>query len=186
MNCYHVSSRPVPMLRKQRGVTLIVALIFLVILALLGVTAARNSVMEERMAGNTRDRDLAFQAAEAGLKKFETDTYPPAGFVMPSGNGYYDRSNCAVPTSPSCYLSHPNGNDDYWNNTTQIPQANGQWTAAVSMAGPDIAQLDIDPRYIVEKLPDSGGFQRYRVTSRGVGKSSATVVILQAEYKYSP
>jgi Tfp pilus assembly protein PilX len=54
------------------------------------------------------------------------------------------------------------------------------------MAGPDIAQLDIDPRYIVEKLPDSGGFQRYRVTSRGVGKSSATVVILQAEYKYSP
>jgi type IV pilus assembly protein PilX len=184
MNRYHFPSRTVPMPCRQRGVTLIVALIFLVILALLGVTAARNSVMEERMAGNTRDRDLAFQAAEAGLRKFETDTNPPTGFVAPSGTGYYDRSNCAVPTSPSCYLSHPNGNDDYWNNPAQIAQANGQWTAAVSKAGPDVAQLDIDPRYIVEKLPDAGTKQRFRVTSRGVGKASATVVILQAEYEY--
>ena len=54
---------------NQRGVTLIVALIFLAMLMLLGVTVARTSSLEERMAGNTRDRDLARQELRAGRSR---------------------------------------------------------------------------------------------------------------------
>lgn len=169
---------------SQRGVTLIVALIFLAILAMLGVTAARNSIMEERMAGNTRDRDLAFQAAEAALKGFEIDL---ADGVVDTASGYFDRSNCTVPTDSACYLSHDN-NQAYWNGLTM---ADGQWSDADAKAfsafqsseGLIVAK---HPRYIVERIPDVGTMKRYRVTARGVGKSTDTVVILQAEYNYTP
>jgi type IV pilus assembly protein PilX len=170
---YSNISRPV----KQRGVTLLMALIFLAVLALLGVTAARNSVLEERMAGNTRDRDLAFQAAEEALKKAENELNTNLATVTAS-NGYTDMSNCTVPTNDDCYLSQVNSSD-YWNGKEM---ADGQWSEGISNLGADTDEGG-NSRYIVWKLPDgAGGLQRYRVTARGVGKSTDTVVILQAEF----
>ena len=52
----------------QRGATLIIALLILVMIMMYGIPAAMNSTQNERMAGNTRNRDLAFQAAESALK----------------------------------------------------------------------------------------------------------------------
>jgi len=57
--------------RKQRGTILFVSLIILLLLTILGVTAMSNVTMEERMAGNLRDGDLATQAAEAALRSGE-------------------------------------------------------------------------------------------------------------------
>ena len=57
----------------QRGVALLIALIFLVILTLLGLTAMQSSVLEEKMAGNLRDRAIAMDAAYAALRDFERD-----------------------------------------------------------------------------------------------------------------
>ena len=51
---------------RQRGATLVVALIFLMVLSLLGIWAVSGTTLEERMAGNTRNRDLAMQAGEDG------------------------------------------------------------------------------------------------------------------------
>ena len=59
--------------RAQRGAVLIVALLFLTILTILGVTAMTTTTFEERMAGNTRDVSLAFQAAEAALRDARRD-----------------------------------------------------------------------------------------------------------------
>lgn len=166
-------ARPV----DQRGVTLLMALILLAVLALLGVTAARNSVLEERMAGNTRDRDLAFQAAEEALKKAESELNTNLAAVTAS-NGYTDMSNCAVPTNDDCYLSQANSSD-YWNGKDL---ADGQWSEAISNLGAE-SDGGGNSRYLVWKLPDgTGGLQRYRVTARGIGKSTDTVVILQAEF----
>jgi Tfp pilus assembly protein PilX len=36
---------------------------------------------------------------------------------------------------------------------------------------------------VIEKLPDAVTTQRFRVTARGVGASTSTVVILQAGYE---
>ncbi|MCG5534646.1 pilus assembly PilX family protein [Ectothiorhodospira mobilis] len=56
---------------RQRGAVLAVSLIFLLLLTLLGVTTMQSTLLQERMAGSFRDRDLAFQAAEAGLRDAE-------------------------------------------------------------------------------------------------------------------
>jgi type IV pilus assembly protein PilX len=58
---------------RQGGAILIVTLLFLVILTMLGVTAMTGTTMEERMAGNTRDAQLALQAAEAALRDARRD-----------------------------------------------------------------------------------------------------------------
>jgi type IV pilus assembly protein PilX len=52
-----------------------VALMFLVILTMLAVTSMTATTLEERMAGQYRDLNLAFQAAEAGLRDAERDIY---------------------------------------------------------------------------------------------------------------
>jgi type IV pilus assembly protein PilX len=83
---------------SQAGSALIVALIFLLLMTLLGTAAMRGSSTQERMAGNSRDWNLAFQAAEAGLR--EGEQFLLATAVLPAfndTNGFY---GLGAPTSP--------------------------------------------------------------------------------------
>lgn len=54
--------------KKQRGATLIVALVFLLILTAAGITAVRLSTTEERMASNSQFRGASFQFAQSEIK----------------------------------------------------------------------------------------------------------------------
>lgn len=56
---------------SQGGAALIISLIFLLLMTLIGVTSMQTTTLQERMAGNSRDRNLALQAAEAGLRQGE-------------------------------------------------------------------------------------------------------------------
>ena len=58
-------------LRKQRGIALYVALILLLVLTLLGLVAVQVTTMQERMAGNYRTLNLAFQNAESRVRDSE-------------------------------------------------------------------------------------------------------------------
>ncbi len=62
-----------PNLARQSGAVLIVAMIILVILTLLGVTAMNTTSLQERIASNTQEQVHAFQAAETGLNLAFTD-----------------------------------------------------------------------------------------------------------------
>ena len=55
-------------MKHEKGVILVTALIFLLILTILGVSSMSGTVLEERMAGNQADRNMAFQAAESALR----------------------------------------------------------------------------------------------------------------------
>jgi type IV pilus assembly protein PilX len=56
----------------QRGAVLVVSLLMLLVMTILGVAAMQMTRFEERMAGNSRDINIAFQGAEAGLRDGET------------------------------------------------------------------------------------------------------------------
>ena len=56
---------------SQRGAVLIVALIMLLLLTIIGMSSMRGTSLQENMAGNLRESNLAFQAAEAGLRAGE-------------------------------------------------------------------------------------------------------------------
>ena len=53
---------------KQSGAVLVVSLIFLLVLTVIGVAAMQNTSLEEKMAGNVKDRNLAFQNAESARR----------------------------------------------------------------------------------------------------------------------
>jgi len=64
-------SKSMPTIRKQSGATLFVGLMFLLILTILGLSSSNVAIMQERMAGNVADANVAFQEAERTLREIE-------------------------------------------------------------------------------------------------------------------
>ena len=145
--------------RRQQGVVLIVALIMLVLITLISLTTIRSTTMDERMAGNARDRDRAFQAAEAAVQACLSQIKTGTGFLFPvldpvtSGTQNWDV-------------------DANWTD----PTVKNTKSYAVAMSDAGLAE---NPRCMVEKLNATGG---YRVTGRAVGGSVDSIVMLQATY----
>lgn len=158
-------------LNNQRGVVLVAGLLILVILSLMGITTMQTSTIEEKMTSNMGQRQLAFQAAEAGLREAE---------VRLSGLGGID------PTLPILTPASPGG--------TPLWDTTNRWTGTNSDVATDLntSIYAEQPRYIVEELQilptDTTNLDAdnpvetmtmYRVTSRGVGGSGTAEVLLQ-------
>jgi len=60
---YHCSRRPV-----ENGSVLITGIVFLMILTMFVLSSLSAGTIEEKLAANERDRQIAFQAAEAILR----------------------------------------------------------------------------------------------------------------------
>lgn len=161
--------------QHQRGMSLVMGLIFLVVLTLLGMAAMRGTILEERMAANSRDRDLAFQSAEAAIRQAEQVLQGATLPAFASGTAYTPRIAGSTPSS-------------YW--TTTHPWSS-QSITAWQPPGTSLA-----PRYVIEDMGakaagggGSLGFKAigdqgvYRITARGVGSSTNAVVILQAVFQ---
>jgi type IV pilus assembly protein PilX len=57
--------------RRQRGAALFISLLLLTVLTLIGLSAANVGILQERMASNFAQTNLAFQRAEATLRGVE-------------------------------------------------------------------------------------------------------------------
>lgn len=147
-------------LKQQQGAALIFAMVFLLMLTLIGVTASKVTSLEERMAGNTRERDLAFEAAEAALRDAESRLVAPGV----AGSQFRALATAVVAL---------NANDiAYWKAFN--------WGTGLALSGLNINEVAAQPVFVVERW---GTTNRYRVTARGVGGTADATVILQAEYQ---
>ncbi len=83
---------------RQRGMALIMALVILMILTILGITAMTTSALEEKMSGNIQEQTRAFQAAESGVSEAIRRIVTGADTTLPfSPNPYQSgRSNARV------------------------------------------------------------------------------------------
>lgn len=85
---------------KQRGAALFMALIFLLIMTILGVFGMNLSRMENLMAGNNQFQTLALNQAElmleAGLRDVENNIGPP--YINPDTGGDHIYLNTAAST----------------------------------------------------------------------------------------
>ena len=64
-----MQSRPLPKSPKRaRGAVLFVALIFLVLITLLALTATGTSILQEKMTGGMRNQQLGLMGAESALR----------------------------------------------------------------------------------------------------------------------
>jgi type IV pilus assembly protein PilX len=157
----------------QRGAALIVAMVMLLAMTLLGVTAVRNSTLQERMAGNLRDSNLSFQAAERALREGESFVRSPTIPPFTGANGLLLMQDDA-------------GQGAFW--SAYDWTTNGRPATGVL----DVARA---PLYVVEELPPvplAGGSERfgplpdvgfYRITAQAVGGTADAVTILQTTYR---
>ena len=148
--------------RRQAGVTLIITMVMLVLITLVGVAVIRSTTMDEKMAGNTRDRDKALQSAEAAVRVCLAQVIAgtvTATVLAPAPSTA--TANWAVPSN--------------WSVSSSSSQAVS--TSAIDAA---TAGLAAQPRCMFELLGAGSG--NYRVTGRALGASAQTEVILQATY----
>lgn len=87
---------------RQRGAALYVALVFLVLLALIGVAGMQVAVLQERMSANYRATNVAFQRAEAVARAQEIEIETALG---PAGMGSFvaDQERCDPSFDPASW-----------------------------------------------------------------------------------
>ena len=161
-------------LRREHGAILVTSLLLLLVITIIGVTVMQMTRMQERMAGNSRDLNLAFQAGEASLRAGETVVLSFAAPPVPC---------TAAPCQVFERRALPALNNQaatWWSNTAQADS-----NAAQSAA------LDEDPQYVIEQygwirnswdVTDTTGRDVYQVSSRSTGGSGKSEVILQSTY----
>jgi len=172
--------------QSQTGSALLVSLIILVVMTLLGLSGIRTSVLEERMAGNMRDSELAFQAAEAALRAAEKNI-----------------SDNIISTT----TFDTDGSDGFYNNDDERIWETVAWSSADSLAYSDFDSLTTTgvnvataPRYVIQNLvavgsnagklnqsnygqgTGAGQVTTFTITARGTGGSDTSVVYLQSTF----
>jgi type IV pilus assembly protein PilX len=82
----------------QRGVSLIVALVLLIVLTLIGVSSMNTAIVELKMAGSSQQQSIALNRADELLRVGEDRvvaivTDPAAFDFSASGDGYYTNAD---------------------------------------------------------------------------------------------
>lgn len=192
--------------RQDRGVSLIVVMVLLVVIAGLGFSAVQISIMGERGVRNDRDYQVAWQGAEAALMDAEFDIRGPntsgsarmdsfapnnlTSFIIDCGSSGALRGLC-MPTASGkpVWLTV-----DFTNISTSAPStAFGTFTGRSFASGSSGLMPRRAPRYIIEALPDTAAHGDasigatakyvYRVTAMGFGPREDIQAVMQMLFR---
>ncbi|MBW7566515.1 hypothetical protein KIF53_19785 [Chromobacterium subtsugae] len=177
--------KPLRKAGSERGVVLIIALIFMLVIMILGLAGSTQSLSQLHMASNNVQYQSNLELAEGTLRQaysamlqgvFASQTYTVAG-----NNGYYQFNANTVPAwQQNLYTP------SFWTNSAMtIPGYTG--------TPPNSA---VTSSYVVENMPaacragtscgnrgiygQAAGGNNYRVTARVVTSNGASPVVVQA------
>ena len=164
--------------RSQAGAVLIVSLVLLLVLTILGVSGVQNTTMEERMAGNYRDRFSAFQAAEAALRVGERavgvyTTFIAMDFESGNSDGAYDAEHVTGSIDPTDTSRYINVSTTTISGVASTPEYFIERVPKVPLANSSL---------VVGFQGKSKDVQYYRVTGKGTGSGGRAEVILQSTF----
>ncbi len=155
-----------PRRARQRGVVLLVALIFLILLTLLAIGASSGSLLQQRMVAATRSAQLATMSGDTALRGAEWQLWSTAMVVGNSfvcGASSINTSTGCVKYDPASALYGSTGavtqfrtGDNKWLSLTgpityKGPGGAGFTSAAQQQytASPNVAE---NPQYIIEDM----------------------------------
>lgn len=206
MNPLNVRS---PRRTRQRGAVLFLAMIFLVLLAVLAVTASSSSIMQERMTGGMRNRQLGLMGAESTLRGGEQFLWglsfnvqqplPPCLATDTTGDClYFVQRNGILPAKVQAFRTSRDWLDPATDGArAYTPSLTGLTGSAIS------ANLAVQPRFMIEYVgvgSFTGPFRTggalypqglqgrvgehhvYRITARSQGGTGAVVRIAESYY----
>lgn len=138
---------------RQRGAVLVVALVLLLVLTILGVTAARMQTGEERMAMNDDNQQLALQSGEAVLRQVEDQ--------LNGGVAQWQFPNLDADASGAFDLVKEIGANGGTPGGSSVSDSLTSLDAnAIAYTGPAMSNVPVStPKFVVENLPggSSGG-----------------------------
>ncbi len=168
----------------QSGTALVTSLVMLLIMTMIGIGSLKNTLMQEKMAGNVWDAGAAFQATEIGLRDAENfieTLVTPSVFI-------------ATPT-PAGLLSATASEFDYLDSTA--------WS--ISTARQSTGEFDAvgnPPYHVIKHIKDTSGpggnnsimvrgyddvtpgtnVSIFKITAIGSGRTDTARSILQTYY----
>lgn len=193
--------------RTQRGAVLVVALIFLLLLTILALSASSRSLLQERMVGGLRNSQQAEISAQTALRGAEWQLWKATSDI----NGHL---NCGTGVAfTTCYVYDP---ANPITNVVNFRTQQGWVTAGATTykgysGGTDYTalangKLAYNPLYIIEDLgvelppgvsgtlhesgatgstgvgAGSPALHVYRITARASGANSNTVRVLETTF----
>lgn len=143
---------------------LVISLLILLVMTVLGIAAIQSTTLQERMAGNLHDRDLAFQAAEAALRRGEWAIVMQSSNVDGNWHSYTDFCKNAATSTSTCEL-----------------------TPDVSLATPPQYKVEQLPQLSQPhqmSLATPVQYTMYRITAQANGSTANSKVVLQSVFKW--
>ncbi|HEX7115984.1 MAG TPA: PilX N-terminal domain-containing pilus assembly protein [Steroidobacter sp.] len=171
--------RSLPSVKAQRGAVLVVSLLLLLVMTLLALGASQSTRLQERMAGNQRDMDLALQGAEAGLRGAEELLAPTVATIATC---LAPASHCEAYEQGVLPLDLTRQNQAWWN----------QWGRDYAVT--TLGSLSSQPEFVIEHIGEvrdsiavGGSYLNtvrdyHRSTARSNGMTPTAEVILQSSH----
>lgn len=169
--------------RYQRGATLIVTLILLLVLIVIGLAGMATTILQERMAGNMQDTTQVFEAAEAALRLCE-DELENGTALAPSGMADAEVLNAFMAGGPDSATSADYFEPGLGGSLSAKGATSYQLRCLVEATGPVDAALIGDS---LSRPTSSNNLEGYRITASaarardGVTARQRPTVILQSE-----
>lgn len=177
-----------PTFKQQRGVVLAVSLIMLLLITTLAVSGMQASTMEERMASNSRNSNIAFQLAETALRQGESVIESSSNSKSISKAAelkvFSDTEGSIPAYGADCFIEL--GSKDFSKPST--------WDSACNYIGEADDVADKSAQFFIEYVfaqnkADDDGYERqecvYQITARGYGADANSYTTLQSTYKFS-
>ncbi|MEZ2416696.1 PilX N-terminal domain-containing pilus assembly protein [Luteibacter sp. RCC_6_2] len=190
---------------RQRGVVLVVALIFLLLVTMLAISASGTSMLQQKLAGGQRNAQLAEWSAESAIRAAEWRLWR-------ASSDSSTRMQCGSGVLSNCYDYDPNPPTT---SKAFIFRTSSGWvtegateyaTATLTNASADgTFDLGSNPYYIIEdlglELPPNSGLQHesgstgstgtgytstnrhlYRITARGMGNNQNAIRVIETTF----
>ncbi len=190
----------------EAGMALVSALVMLIALLAIGAAAAHMALDAAQATRAERDRQMAFQLAEAGLADAQRDIEggsDPASaraalFERGKGEGFVDGCGqadavnaglCMAGAAAPAWQAIDLAGDGVPARTAEY----GRFTGAMLPVGRGALPARL-PRYLIEAMPDARAGQDasrrsgslYRITAIGFGVRDSASAVLQAFYRRLP
>ncbi len=163
----------------EKGAALIIGLVLLMALTIIGVSVLSTTSLEQRMAGNMTDLNLAFNAAETAGRVFSAHVNANPGddpIIVCLG---LNNSNCISENLPN----------NWWENAGQAWWSASAIDMGTTLFANPLPVVDTQPQIIIEHKPNpdisrghgylTPGNPLFIITTRGTGASDNTEVVIQ-------
>lgn len=157
---------PPNMHNSQRGMALLISLVFLLLLTLIGVSSMQNATLQEKMAGSVTLRNQSFQLAETNLRIGESAVQLATYTLAVCGS----TTQCAPPAEATTVIGAG------LNSTSGV-----NWIAA---GGGFYGVQNIGTTLTAVNVPSNTSATLYRVTAVGIVGNNIRSVVESIYAKY--